>query len=197
VAPWQLERAYYADASVAEILHAAKILGAPENDASALDTAAYRLLTPISLWSRLHFELRTAAATTMMTLGGHDERGMWQQWHRSFGGPVSHLYNPPMERTTHDAAILRFGSPEEFRDVLVQALSKTNWDAEGGYVHWIGRNAFLLPQFIVDSEPLVVSGHRLQTWPDVKTALGSRDGLDAVSRYVSRFFLGSSTVERR
>jgi hypothetical protein len=179
--PFQLALDYFRHASTADVLRESKTVAVRTSESAPAfewprDLAAapaYRLLFPAALWSTMRYALGGVDLSAVMTLGGADERPMWERWHHVLEGRVSHLYLPWLPGVTHADSVLRWTDADELRRHLITFVEpgcKTNWESNE-YVRWIVEQALLLPMSAAD-DPGAFGDHLpFRRWSDVRSAL--------------------------
>ncbi|WP_433086222.1 SIR2 family protein [Dactylosporangium sp. CA-052675] len=201
--PWSVARIFYGERnpSLYSVLAAIKVvphlaLHDLERNAGAivqtlLSKDANRLLTPLTTWSYLHHLLRTEPAAEVMAYAGSDERLLWEQFREHFGLGGTLLYNPYIKHLTNESRMVRWASPEELRAYLSSTRGLPGWGSEGGYVHWLVQNAFLLPRYLTGASFPEAGGYHLDSWSAFAAALDAGvPVLDLLASDVSSFYLG-------
>ncbi|MFB9407057.1 SIR2 family protein [Dactylosporangium matsuzakiense] len=201
--PWSVARIFYGERnpSLYSVLAAIKVvphlaLHDLERNAHAivqtlLSKDANRLLTPLTTWSYLHSLLGNEPAAEVMAYAGSDERLLWEQFREHFGLGGTLLFNPYIKHLTNESRMVRWTSPEELRAYLTSTRGLPGWGSEGGYVHWLVQNAFLLPRYLTGSSFPEVGGFHLDSWSAFAAALDSGlPVLDLLAADVSAFYLG-------
>ncbi|WP_432840615.1 SIR2 family protein [Dactylosporangium sp. CA-092794] len=200
--PWSVARVFYGESnpSLYSVLAAIKVvphlaLHDLERNASAivqtlLSKDANRLLTPMTTWAYLHHLLETEPAAEVMAYSGSDERLLWEQFREHFGLGGTLLYNPYIRHLTNESRMVRWASAAELRAYLASTRSLPGWGEEGGYVHWLVQNAFLLPRYLTGAEFPEAGGYRLDSWAAFAAALDQGvPVLDLLAEDVSAFYL--------
>ncbi|WP_432989004.1 SIR2 family protein [Dactylosporangium sp. CA-233914] len=200
--PWSVARIFYGERnpSLYSVLAAIKVvphlaLHDLERNAGAivqtlLSKDANRLLTPLTTWSYLHHLLQTEPAAEVMAYAGSDERLLWEQFREHFGLGGTLLYNPYIRHLTNESRMVRWSSPAELRAYLNSTRGLPGWGEEGGYVHWLVQNAFLLPRYLTGADFPEAGGYHLDSWPAFAAALdGGVPVLDLLAEDVSAFYL--------
>ncbi|MEV6924397.1 SIR2 family protein [Dactylosporangium sp. NPDC051485] len=200
--PWSVARTFYGERSPSlySVLAAIKVvphlaLHDLERNAAAivqtlLSKDANRLLTPLTTWSYLHHLLEDEPAAEVMAYAGSDERLLWEQFREHFGLGGTLLYNPYIKHLTNESRMVRWSSPAELRAYLNSTRSLPGWGEEGGYVHWLVQNAFLLPRYLTGGDFPEAGGYRLDSWSAFAAALeGGIPVLDLLAEDVSAFYL--------
>jgi hypothetical protein len=204
--PWAVAQEFYGrhNPSIYSVLAAMKVVpNVPlrdlDNHAGVIVQAlqskdANRLLTPLTIWALLHKLLRRAETTSIMTLGGRDERLFWDQWQAAFGLGVNQLYNPYIKSLTNESRMVRWSNVEFLTQHLTRALALPDWDKEGSYIPWLFQNAMLLPLYLTEQDPPEVGGIRLDSWASFQAAHEEGASVLAVlANFVSDLYLGPST----
>jgi hypothetical protein len=134
-----------------------------------------RLLTPAMVWSGLSLLQRDARP--VITLGGYDERFLWQAYRDCAAVaslPVGHLYAPELlqrdvsqnTRTVHMSRTnLAWESREDITRALLQEIESGVSDPTDAHrlIAWSLEGCILLPALLRgDAEPLVLAGRPIQ-----------------------------------
>ncbi|MER7003925.1 SIR2 family protein [Dactylosporangium sp. NPDC000555] len=200
--PWSVARIFYGERnpSLYSVLAAIKVvphlaLHDLERNAGAivqtlLSKDANRLLTPLTTWSYLHHLLETEPAAEVMAYAGGDERLLWEQFREHFGLGGTLLYNPYIRHLTNESRMVRWTTAAELRAYLTSTRGLPGWGEEGGYVHWLVQNAFLLPRYLTGADFPEAGGYRLDSWAAFAAALERGvPVLDLLAEDVSAFYL--------
>lgn len=123
-----------------------------------------RLLTPPLVWACLAYMLAKAPRAGVITLGGYDERDLWQVWRDSIQPPevnVGHLYVPilraPSGSVKQPIHMARQNLAWNSRADIATALENdrradleggSKWMDQGRMAEWCIRGAILLPEFV-------------------------------------------------
>ncbi len=109
---WFIARDWYASSnSVFEALLAAKVITVESESVTVIPNQAQRLLRPMYTWLALDLALKRFAddsgrIPTAVTLGGIDEKGMWDLWRaRTSAPPISSIFVPRLESPTEGAKL--------------------------------------------------------------------------------------------
>ncbi|WP_433059715.1 SIR2 family protein [Dactylosporangium sp. CS-033363] len=201
--PWSVARVFYGERnpSLYSVLAAIKVvphlaLHDLERNAGAivqtlLSKDANRLLTPLTTWAYLHHLLETEPAAEVMAYAGSDERLLWEQFREHFGLGGTLLYNPYIKHLTNESRMVRWTSPVELRAYLTSTRDLPGWGEEGGYVHWLVQNAFLLPRYLTGEAFPEAGGYHLDSWSAFAAALDAGvPVLDLLASDISDFYLG-------
>jgi transcriptional regulator with XRE-family HTH domain len=154
--------------NVLEFLLASKVISPQQFDSDAEEAVlsflqnherinAEQLLVPVRNWLVFEAEVARMAAAppavagSVITLGGDDERILWDLWHRGcadeLSSRVQHMYLRPMptpRRQTWDEHALM--ATTATKDRLAAYLAKrTKEDGHSDLVEWMHRSAVLLP----------------------------------------------------
>ena len=207
--PWEIARELYGDRnpSVFRVLVAAKILpDIPLDELSenlpvilqALQRKnADRLLTPLTLFSFLQSLLNDRPTGSVVTLGGLDERALWELWRDTFDHDVNQVYNPRLISLGHDSLIVRWADAAGLRDHLEVARGLPGWDRQGGYFHWLIQNALLLPLYLSGTTLPRIGDYRMDSWAAAQAALnGSPAVLEPIAEQISAFYLNPARSDR-
>jgi putative AlgH/UPF0301 family transcriptional regulator len=204
--PWGVAQELFGtrNPSVLSVLMAAKIIPDIPPD-RLLDDAdliirnlesknARRLLTPLTVWSHLNYLLTETHAPhpeSVVTLGGNEERRLWELWREVYDHPVGQLYNPQIYNLSNQSLMLQWSNADELREYLDQERARAGWDEPGRYFHWLVQNAFLLPAYLA-GRPITLSNTTLDSWGAVrkKTVADAASTLDLVVKQVSTLYLG-------
>ncbi|GAA0726322.1 SIR2 family protein [Dactylosporangium roseum] len=205
--PWSVARIFYGERnpSLYSVLAAIKVVphlalhDLEQNAAAIVQTLlskdANRLLTPLTTWAYLHHLLDTEPAAQVMAYAGSDERLLWEQFREHFGLGGTLLYNPYIRHLTNESRMVRWSSAAELRAYLTSTKELPGWGEEGGYVHWLVQNAFLLPRYLTRGEFPEAGGHRLDSWAAFAAALDNgAPVLDLLAQDVSDFYLPPAVV---
>ncbi len=203
--PWDVAREALGERnpSILDVLMAAKLIpDLPEDQLIAqadkivtalISRGGRHLMTPFTLWSQLHDVLVDRPSGSIMTLGGKEERRLWEMWRFAFDHGVNQLYNPTIRSLTNQSLMLRWSDEATLTRYLRDAMREDDWAEEGHYVRWLAQNAFLLPNYLCDREAPVVNGTPLDSWPAVRDALRSdQNVVEVIAGHVSRLYLGPS-----
>jgi hypothetical protein len=201
--PWDVAREALGERhpSVLSLLMAAKIIPdlGPDDLLAHADKilwalssrSAGHLMTPFTLWAQLNDLLTDEPTASVLTLGGREERKLWEMWRHTFDHGVNQLYNPAIRGPAHRPPMVRWSSSKALGAYLEQALQDEEWAEPGHYVRWLVQNAFLLPAYLRDEEPPVFCGVPLDSWPAVREALAAdRAAVDLLAARVSALYLG-------
>jgi predicted MPP superfamily phosphohydrolase len=206
VAAWELLQGWLADAryQLKDILAISKIW--PRDSdlsgfAALLSRKPRRLLTPALVWTCLVHLLDENPDHQIITLGGYDERPLWDAWRdgikKSF--PVGHLYVPEL---THSDTVntqlavhmarpdtnLSWDSREDIRYSLRDAFSTEDWFESGRLLPWVLAGAVRLPRYLNGlPSDIVVRGSLIRNITDLSnidkpTLISSIES--EVSRYI-------------
>lgn len=166
-----------------EFLLASKVISPQQYDSDAEEAVltflqnherinADQLLTPLRNWlvfetevARMVSRLSVGTADSVITLGGEDERILWDLWHRGcadeLSSRVQHVYLKPMptprRQTWEEHALM---ARTATKDRLAAYLAKrTTEDGHCDLVEWMHRSAGLLPAALSpgfgDAHPLL------------------------------------------
>jgi hypothetical protein len=199
--PWEVAREALGEhnPSVLSILMAAKIIPDRLADNAAMivrelrSQPARRLLTPLTLWSHLNYLIadRQPATGSLMTLGGREEKGLWDLWREVYDHGVHQLYNPQIHSLTNQSLMLRWAEPDQLRSYLLKELDRPGWEEPGRYLYWLVQNAFLLPTYVSGGAPPTFDGHRLDSWATVYEAMRTDTSvIDLIVKQVCAVYLG-------
>jgi hypothetical protein len=129
-----------------------------------------RLLTPALVWSCLLFLHSRVPDRPIITLGGYDERLLWQAWRdcsSSTSARVGHLYVPQLTEvdSTHGTRALHMArtsvslgwtSKEDIKAALDFEIARqgqgVHWHDEGQLIPWCLAGCVFLPRFITGME---------------------------------------------
>lgn len=148
-----------------EVLRASKAVSPLQYDAaeSVLEilrneesVRADRLLTPLRNWLVFEAEvvrmlrMSDSGADSIITLGGEDERVLWDVWHRGCPDELSpriqHIYLRPMPTPSDQAWVEPALTTGTNRDALRGYLTRrTQADGHADLVTWVLRAAIRLP----------------------------------------------------
>jgi predicted MPP superfamily phosphohydrolase len=138
-----------------------------------------RLLTPALVWSCLLYLHSRRTEQPVVTLGGYDERSLWQAWHECAAcdtARVGHLYVPQLSEvdSTHGTRAVHMARPDvsidwNSKDDIKQALSAefhpgkrdTQWYSEGRLIPWCLTVCAFLPRFVVQQDLTLLVGSQL------------------------------------
>ncbi|GGK27890.1 hypothetical protein GCM10010124_20570 [Pilimelia terevasa] len=205
VRPWAVAQEAYGERnpSLYSVLVATKVLpdvpverlidAGPAVVQALLATNARRLLTPLTVWAHLNHLLLDRPSHAVITLSGQDERPFWQLWREVFDYDLHQLCNPRAESLSNDSLMLRWTEPDELADHLTRAHALPDWDAHGGYLHWLVQHAVLLPLYLTAHQTPTIGQHRLDCWASVREAVREDPAaLRTVAERVSRLYLPAS-----
>jgi hypothetical protein len=203
--PWEVAREVLGERnpSVLDVLMAAKVIpDLPEDQLieqaakiikNLRSRGARHLITPFTLWSQLNDLLVERSTSTILTLGGMEERSLWRLWRFAFDHGVNQLYNPTILSLTNQSLMLGWPDRATLSHYLRDAMREPDWADDGHYVQWLAQNAFLMPNYLGSHDPPTFRGTSLDTWPAIRDALkDDQDAIEVLADHVSRFYLGSS-----
>jgi hypothetical protein len=155
------------DSSVLDILRASKVISPQQYDTNAEESVlellrndslrAARLLTPLQNWivfeaeiARLLAACSAGGSAPVVTLGGDDERILWQVWHRgcddALAARVQHIFLKPIPvqryRPVWDESAL-FARTD--RSTLTSYLDQRTSSGNSDLIEWLLRSAVRLP----------------------------------------------------
>ncbi|HLO96945.1 MAG TPA: hypothetical protein VK171_00005, partial [Fimbriimonas sp.] len=119
-----------------------------------------RLLSPAVVWSCLHLQSQTAGDRPIITLGGYDERPLWETWYECTDRlhlSVEHLYVPEMMvgsntlRMAAEQTPIRWLNSRDVLDKFMEQLNAMSWEAAtapGQVIPWCFNGCVRLPQFV-------------------------------------------------
>jgi hypothetical protein len=204
--PWDVAREALGERnpSVLNLLMAAKVIPdiPPEQLAENAETIvralesrnARLLLTPFTLWAHLNKLLLGMPTASVMTLGGREEKTLWDMWRLVFNHGVHQLYNPTINSLTNQSLMVRWTDVDDLRAYLTQALADDDWAMSGHYLRWLVQNAFLLPTYLRNGTPPTFRGVRLDSWQAVRDMIAADPAvLDLIAKDVSGLYLGEET----
>jgi calcineurin-like phosphoesterase family protein len=160
--------------NLADVLSITKLW--PEGDTMSQLRQAFedrnprRLLNPACVWTCLLIQQLADASAGVITLGGHDERPLWQAWRNSTDenvGGVGHLYIPTLRqdtRTVHmEKTNLNWAGKTDIREALTRHISNNPspgaLSAPDALIPWcLGGCVFLPGQISGHPTSLEVSG---------------------------------------
>jgi predicted MPP superfamily phosphohydrolase len=205
VRKWLAENQYRLD----RILEVSKITSSGEDITleQLLQRRPRRLLTPPLVWACLSYLLPDAPNSSVITLGGYDERTLWKTWRESIqssGAKVGHLYAPVLQEpaaTTSGQAVhmskrnLAWDSREDIETALendrLTGPDAQNWLAKGRMAEWCLRGSILLPSFVKGDQvewqvenKVVTPSSEMKDLRDIVPSALSRDISKAVSRWI-------------
>jgi|GEM_PF-6909945 len=202
--PWAVARAFYGERnpSLYSVLAAVKAIpnlttvDELEENAWSIVQALFskdanRLLTPLTLWSFLHDQVRQESNRPVMTLGGRDEALFWEQWRETFGFGASQLYNPFIRSLSNKSEMLRWSSADQLRQHLHRTHAIPGWEADGSYIPWLFQNALLLPIYLTRRPFPEIGGIALDSWAAFVAALEEQGAtvLDLLADLASQMYL--------
>ena len=203
--PWDVAREALGERnpSVLHLLKAAKVIpdipadqlaDNAETIVRALESSNARLLmTPFTLWAHLNRLLLKTPTAAVMTLGGREEKNLWQMWRLVFDHGVDQLYNPTINSLTNRSLMVTWTSHDDLRRYLAESLGDDDWARSGTYVRWLVQNAFLLPTYLTGGEPPVHNGVRLDSWQSVRDAIANDETvIELIAERVSGRYLGGA-----
>jgi hypothetical protein len=121
-----------------------------------------RLLTPALVWTCLSHVNMASPQQPLVTLGGYDEKPLWEAWRDRRISPnssVGHLYAPQLfesdnqhgDTPLHMANTLRYSlewkSKDDIRQALNQEFETDKWKEAGKLVWWCLKCCVFLPRF--------------------------------------------------
>lgn len=141
-----------------------------------------RLMTPAMVWTCLNIMFGENANRPIITLGGYDEKLLWDAWRTCCEYPemqVGHLYISKLaqmksdtEQALHMAEEpLAWESKEdiakEFKKAVIESNSALKWSEDSRMIPWCINNCVLLPNFISEKEePFKILGAPILTLDD-------------------------------
>jgi hypothetical protein len=207
IRPWDVAREALGDRdpTVLDVLMAAKIIPDLSDDqlmlqADQIVTAlaargGRHLMTPFTLWAQLNDLLIDTPTLTVLTLGGKEERRLWEMWRFAFDHGVSQLYNPTIRSLTNQSLMVRWADAATLENYLRDAMNEPDWMEPGHYVRWLVQNAYLLPSHLTERGSPVFRDQSLDSWVAVRDVLlgDHRDEMiKELAAEVSRTYLDSS-----
>jgi predicted MPP superfamily phosphohydrolase len=127
----------------------------------ALERKPRPLLTPPLVWTGLVHVAAERPDAQIITLGGYDERPLWEAWRDCNQHNISagHLYAPQLnepdevnrEHAVHMARTgtnLTWTSKEDIRNTLDDARNRTGWSQPGRFIPWSFLGCIQLPRFL-------------------------------------------------
>jgi hypothetical protein len=159
--PWPIARKWLGDThrKLDDILRISKLMAATDTEHSSLailgNKRPRRLLNPPIVWACMRHIATTRECDSIITLGGHDERPLWDAWRTDMADrtlKVGHLYIPTLGETPLHMAQnpLHWNSQEDIRESL-QAEIETNpdgWLSPNGMIRWSLSGCVALPDFV-------------------------------------------------
>lgn len=160
-----------------------------------------RLLTPAMVWTCLLHLAEEMPGTQLVTLGGNDERGLWNAWRDSAATnlKVGHLYVPELlrsspsdgQRAVHmdqPGTNLNWYSKQDIRDALRDAQRSEDWTAPGRLIPWAFVQGVQLPRYLnEEAVTLPIGGTPVRTPADlsrVDSGLAAGALSDQIARYI-------------
>ncbi len=130
-----------------------------------------RILNPSMVWTCLHVLNEEDASRPIVTLGGYDERDLWQAWREccELGAmKVSHLYIPKLTGYRH----FSWKSKEDIQTAFENAMREfypQKWDNRNSLIPWIFNNCVLLPSYIAQKKyPITISSQAVGELSDLR-----------------------------
>jgi hypothetical protein len=143
-----------------------------------------RLMTPSMVWTCLLIMHKETPLLPIITLGGYDEKELWDAWRTCCGLPdmqVGHLYASKLTKRKNDVeqAIRMKVDPlawtckedieDEFRRSLLEVDSPQTWSNVRSMIPWTINNCALLPSFVENQPALInIDGHPICKLDDLK-----------------------------
>lgn len=143
-----------------------------------------RLMTPSMVWTCLLVLHTESPFLPIITLGGYDEKELWDAWRTCCGLPdmqVGHLYVSKLTKRKNDvehAIRMKVNSiawtskediEDEFRKSLIEIDSPQTWSNARAMIPWTINNCVLLPAFIEDKPASVnIGGQVISKLDDLK-----------------------------
>jgi hypothetical protein len=132
-----------------------------------------RLMNPSMVWTCLSVLHQENEKRPIITLGGHDERNLWDAWRTCCdfeGMQVCHLYVPKLTNRTNDGEIaihmketpLAWKSREDIEMALRGAIAQNDspqvWDKHQSMIPWVINNCVLVPSYITNGTKQLIVG---------------------------------------
>lgn len=149
------------DKRLLEVLRITKIIKAEENDdiqvSTLKDRRPRRLLNPAVVWTCLKQIMQEYPDRPVITLGGFDERPLWEAWRTSIvegNVNVGHLYIPNLGSTpihmSSQSARLEWNSRSDIEASLRSEITRAGetWRESGQMVEWYLNGCVTLPDFV-------------------------------------------------
>lgn len=168
---WELLQSWLSDAKyhIEDILAISK-LWPRDGDLTAftelLGRKSRRILTPAAVWTCLFQTHVENPNCQILTLGGYDERALWEAWRDCAKTPlpVSHLFVPAMtepdkinrEQAVHMARArtnLIWDSKDDIRRALDDASTRSGSLSDGRLIPWSLQGCVQLPRFLGSLPP--------------------------------------------
>lgn len=176
--PWLTVRKWLGDTEdrLETILTLSKLISASGETtlAELVGKRPRRLLTPALVWSCLEYLHSKFSDQQIITLGGHDERNLWDAWRERAAFPgacVGHLYAPQLNKfdnqhgsvafhmAGNSAYSLEWNAKDDIRTALQTEFgAETNWFEPGRLVPWCLKGCVLLPRYLKDESLTLAAG---------------------------------------
>jgi predicted MPP superfamily phosphohydrolase len=162
-----------------------------------------RLLTPALVWTCLDYLSRLNPDHKIVTLGGYDERELWEAWRDltdSSQSHVGHIYVPELRETKDDQSrVLHMGhtdlklnwrSKQDIRRAIEQDIAQGgDCFSESRLTGWCLRECVFLPQYLKGKQQQLEIGTKQITGVDDLTGIESSALGTAVSGWVAQWLL--------
>lgn len=200
VQKWLAESNY----STPKVLKISKIIKSIESEASIVEGInkykPRRLMTPAMVWACLLTMHNEFGESPIITLGGNDEKELWNAWWDCSGigtARVGNLLGPELKDDKSPIAVhmketdLWWPSKKDIKDHLLESLADKGdkvWRDDGHLVPWCINNCVLLPSRICNHVPLItingVNYHSLDEIKHLNPIEFIDDIVDAIYRWL-------------
>lgn len=179
---WLGTMVFYTD----HILRVSKIWPATEEPGKVISEFSKRrprrLMTPSMVWTCLSILYEARQDRSFITLGGYDEKSLWEAWRTCCELPTMHVGHLYVSKLTHksngeEIAVHMADSPLawESEEDIVRAFkhsiydsSKDSWEQIQSLIPWTINNCVLLPNYVSNTvDSVLVAGRSITKIADL------------------------------
>lgn len=195
--------------TMAEVLQVSKLLQNINIEEADLKEVAKskprRLMTPAVVWACLVSILKEMPNARVLTLGGFDERALWNAWRRraneSFSFALGHLYVPELfspetapGQVLHMARTkIAWDSVGDIKEIFQEELSKKgseNLKSLNRIVPWCFSGCVMLPAFLAGEKLKIrIASKNISSLEDLKNIDDSKKVVGVLSKEVAKWVL--------
>jgi predicted phosphodiesterase len=158
-----------------DVLSVSKLWPADESQTNALSKLGAkrprRILSPVMVWACLAILSEENADNQLITLGGYDERGLWQAWRDTISNGLhpGHLYISELAKLAPHAGsdpyhmddpTISWESRGDLIRIIDEEMRRGNWAEKGRFIPWSISGLVLLPCFISGKSHSIMVGDR-------------------------------------
>lgn len=131
---------------------------------------AARLLAPPMTWTCLHQLCKISSNAAILTLGGNDEKTLWDAWIR--GGvrieqaSAGHLYVTELQNLHMAENPLEWRSDSDIESEFKKHFPKKNFISYNEMIPWCINNCVLIPNYLTENSTITFAGKSLSTIDD-------------------------------